>query len=152
MTLYNVHIFREMRLYYPSIEASTPKKAARIAADRPTADAEYVEDCEGENIAALIDVAGDDDFAQSTIVELRESPQRTNEPVDIHRLLDERRQVAVIWSIEDVQSVRSDLTDEQAWEVLKRCERVHDCEIGFNWFLIGYVADDLFPAAEGGRP
>jgi len=34
------------------------------------------------------------------------------EPVDIDRFLAERRQIAVVWSIEDVQDVRPDLSDE----------------------------------------
>lgn len=65
--------------------------------------------------------------------------------IDIHELLTSRRQVAIVWNIEDVQAVRPDLTDEQSWEVLKRCIRIHDCEVGFTWHLIHVVADDLFP-------
>jgi hypothetical protein len=64
---------------------------------------------------------------------------------DIHQLLEQRREVAVIWCVEDVQSVRPDLNDDQAWKVLQRCRHVHDCEVGFNWLLIEIVADDLFP-------
>lgn len=75
--------------------------------------------------------------------------------IDIHQLLRERRQVAIVWSIEDVQSVCPDLDDDQAWQVLQRCCRVHDCSVGFNWLLIEYVADDLYPKGQsenGGRP
>jgi hypothetical protein len=72
--LYHVHIFREMRLYFPGIEARSPDDAARIAADKPTADAEYSEDCDGENLAAVIDVAGDDDFTKSTTIDFE--PER----------------------------------------------------------------------------
>jgi hypothetical protein len=64
---------------------------------------------------------------------------------DIHQWLEQHREVAIIWSVEDVQSVRPDLHDDQAWEVLQRCRHVHDCEVGFNWLLIESVADDLFP-------
>jgi hypothetical protein len=63
----------------------------------------------------------------------------------IHELLATRRQVAVIWCIEDVQGVRPDLGDDQAWTVLQQCRKVHDCEFGFTWLLIETVADDLFP-------
>ena len=66
--------------------------------------------------------------------------------IDIHDLLAKRRQVAVIWSIEDVQEVRPDIDDDQAWEVLQRCYHRHDCEIGFNWMLIEFIADDLYPS------
>lgn len=65
--------------------------------------------------------------------------------IDIHALLESRHQVAVIWSMEDVQSVRSDLNEDPAWAVLKHCRRVHDCEHGFTWDLLEYVADELFP-------
>jgi hypothetical protein len=68
-----------------------------------------------------------------------------NHLVDIHALLEERRQVAVIWGIADVQGQRPDLTDGQAWEVLQQCRRVHDCSVGFTWELIDCVADDMFP-------
>ena len=64
---------------------------------------------------------------------------------DIHSWLNEHQQIAIIWSAEDVQSIRPDLTDDQAWEVLQRCEWIHDCETGLNWRVIEYVADEDFP-------
>jgi hypothetical protein len=79
MTLYNVHVYREMRLYFPAIEAATPEEAARIATDRQTNDAEYTEDCDGENLAALIDVAGDDEFTQSVTIDFE--PERLQRAV-----------------------------------------------------------------------
>jgi hypothetical protein len=79
--------------------------------------------------------------------------------IDVHSLLRQRRQVAVIWCIEDMQSVRPDLNADQAWEVLLQCEHVHDCEVGFTWMLIETVADSMFPlpkdndtTEEGGQP
>ena len=68
--------------------------------------------------------------------------------IDIDKLLKQRRQVAVIWSVEDVQQSRPDLNSDQAWKVLLECERVHDCEIGFTWELIDTVAYDLFPPCD----
>ena len=65
--------------------------------------------------------------------------------IDIDGLLLERRQIAVIWSVEDVQEVRSDLSDDQAWQVLQACDRRHDSEVGLTWFVIETVAADLFP-------
>jgi hypothetical protein len=64
--------------------------------------------------------------------------------VDIDELLQERRLVAVIWSVGDVQEVRPDLTDDQAWQVLKECDRQQDCEAGFTWSHIDTVANNLF--------
>ncbi|MBS0264473.1 MAG: hypothetical protein JSS02_21240 [Planctomycetes bacterium] len=63
----------------------------------------------------------------------------------MHELLAKRRQVAVIWSIEDVQSVRPDLTDDQSWEVLKECERRHDANWEITWITIEIIAGELFP-------
>ena len=78
---------------------------------------------------------------------------------DVCQTLHDRRQVAVIWCIEDVQGVRPDLTDDQAWEVLQECEHCHDCEFGFTWTHIETVADELYPSPPkrksgkiGGRP
>ncbi len=69
MTLYNVHIYREMRLFFPGIEAASPEEAPRIAAEKPTADADYTEDCDGDNLAALVDVVGDDEFEHSVTID-----------------------------------------------------------------------------------
>jgi hypothetical protein len=79
--------------------------------------------------------------------------------IDIHEVLTQRRQVAVIWCIEDVMGMRPDLSGDQAWEVLEECRDQHDCEYGFTWLLIEVIADLLFPrskdnqtAKEGVRP
>ena len=64
---------------------------------------------------------------------------------DIHRLLATRRQIAHIWSIEDVQSRCDWLTDEQAWEVLQSVKRHSDACVGINWDVLDQVAHDLYP-------
>ena len=69
--LYNVHVYREMRLFFPGIEASSPEHAARIAKDKPTAEAEATEDCHGENLSAGVDAAGDDYLLHSQCYRLR---------------------------------------------------------------------------------
>lgn len=68
--------------------------------------------------------------------------------IDVHALLAERRQIAVIWSIEDVQQERPDLNDDQAWEVLQRVEHCHDCNYGITWDHLRMAAHDLFPEGE----
>ena len=78
------------------------------------------------------------------------SQLKTEDEVDVHKLLERRHQIAIIWSIEDVQELRPDLNDDQCWQVLQRCDRVHDCNYGFTWDLIQYVADDLFPDTKEG--
>jgi hypothetical protein len=58
----------------------------------------------------------------------------------IQDLLEAHGSLASIWSVEDVHSVRPDLTDEQSREVLSECNRQHGAEAGVN-----AVADELFP-------
>jgi hypothetical protein len=74
MTKFIVHLYREMRLSYTDIEADTPEAAAAIAAGKPTDDADTIEDCEGQNLAALVDTAGDDDYSQSVTIDFE--PER----------------------------------------------------------------------------
>lgn len=63
--------------------------------------------------------------------------------LDQFDLVDKRNSMAVVWSAEDVQSVREDLSDEQAMKVLQAMEMRHDANIGINWEYIEAVADDL---------
>lgn len=65
--------------------------------------------------------------------------------IDIHDLLRQRRQVAMIWSIEDVQSLRPDLNDDESWDVLQKCLKWYDSEDGITWGLIEGVVEDLYP-------
>ena len=72
--------------------------------------------------------------------------------IDIHALLAQRKQIAAIWSIEDVQGVRPDLTEEQAWEVLEEVGRKHDAEYGISWITLETMADILFPLPASDSP
>ncbi len=65
--------------------------------------------------------------------------------LDVNKNFNPNRQIAIIWSIEDILGLRSDLTEEQAFNVLKEIERRHDCTIGVNWYVIEEVANDLYP-------
>lgn len=67
--------------------------------------------------------------------------------IDIHALLTGRRQIAAIWGIEDVQGIRPDLSDEQAWSVLQAVSRHLDSETGINWDVLAGQADTLFGAS-----
>ena len=62
----------------------------------------------------------------------------------IHDLLATRREIAVIWCIEDVQEIRPDLTEDQCWQVLETTSRYHDATIGINWDVLRCQADILF--------
>ena len=60
MTQYIVHIYREMRLTFADIEADLPEAAAAIARDKTTDEADDIEDCNGDDISAWVDLAGDE--------------------------------------------------------------------------------------------
>ena len=62
----------------------------------------------------------------------------------LHRFLAKQRQIAIVWSIEDVHEVRPDLSDEQAWLVLETCKRNHDANVGITWDTLEITADYLF--------
>jgi hypothetical protein len=83
------------------------------------------------------------------MTDTNDNPTTEQEPVDldgqIQKLLAKNRQVAAIWSIEDVKGVRPHLTDEQAWEVLQQVGDIHDAEYGITWMTLETVADDMFP-------
>ncbi len=80
MIKYIVHLYREMRLSFADIEAETPEAAAAIAGGKPTDDADNVDDCEGQNLTALVDVAGDEDYSQSVTVEFETERHRKAAP------------------------------------------------------------------------
>lgn len=48
-----------------------------------------------------------------------------------------------VWHISDVQNEHSDLTDEQAREVLQYCHDNHDASIGMNWDVIDSAVSTL---------
>jgi len=69
MTVYNVHLYREMKLRFDGIEAASPEAAANIARDGLAEDADDIEPCDGETFAALVDVVGDEDFTGSRFID-----------------------------------------------------------------------------------
>jgi len=71
--------------------------------------------------------------------------RRWPQQLDLINHLTEQRRIAVIWSVEDVQHLRPDLTDNQAWHVLLETRRCHDASIGINWNVLDTVADELYP-------
>lgn len=87
MTIFNIHIYREMRLRFDGIEADTPEAAAAIARDKPTDAANVIDDCEGRSFSALVDVQGDEDYEQSQVIDFEEERQCQAAP----KLLDALR-------------------------------------------------------------
>jgi hypothetical protein len=57
---------------------------------------------------------------------------------------DADQEISISWSTEDVQSVRPDLSDDQAWQVLQAVEHDHDANIGVNWNVLECHAKWLF--------
>jgi hypothetical protein len=64
--------------------------------------------------------------------------------IDIHELLAQERKIAHVWGTDDVQEVRPDLDDGQAWQVLQTIDKRLDSESGICWETIEIVADELF--------
>ena len=63
-------------------------------------------------------------------------------------MIDTNRQIAIIWSVEDVQEVRPDLNDEQAMEVLLTVKKCHDATIGVTFEALEIAADNIYPREE----
>jgi hypothetical protein len=72
-------------------------------------------------------------------------PASERSGIDIDALLAKRQQIAAIWSIEDVQQNRPDLSDDDAWEVLQAVKHDHDCNYGITWQTLDMAARHLFP-------
>ena len=64
-------------------------------------------------------------------------------------LLERSGKIAIVWCIEDVLSLRPELTSEQAWAVLKLCRDEHDAGLGINWDVLACCAELLFPTHSG---
>lgn len=47
-----------------------------------------------------------------------------------------QHEIHIVWSVGDVQTVASNLTDDEAREILREVERHHDAEIGVNWDVL----------------
>lgn len=71
MTTYTVHLYREMRLAFPGIEAESPEAAARLAAGKPTYSCDDIEDCAGVTHSAHVDPEGRKPSDASELVHLR---------------------------------------------------------------------------------
>jgi hypothetical protein len=79
--LYNVHLYREMRLYFPGIKADSPEQAATACREFPCEfAADQALDCEGETFCALVDLQGDLDFSQSVPVDFEAERMRKAAP------------------------------------------------------------------------
>ena len=109
MNKYIVHIYREMRLSYADIEADTPQAAAAIAREKPTGDADDIDDCDGEHLSALVDTAGDEDYSRSLTIDFEVERQRKAAPKLLAALeafleADEMAEQCHEWKWENLES------------------------------------------------
>jgi hypothetical protein len=68
--------------------------------------------------------------------------------IDLDELLEQNRLIAHVWAIEDVQKVRPDLSDDQAWEVLCVANGRFDSENGITWEILEFFAEQVFGPEE----
>jgi hypothetical protein len=66
-------------------------------------------------------------------------------------MMEEERVIGLLWNIQDVQSLRPDLTNDQAWEVLQIVDDQKDATIGITYDTLSWAADDLFPLKDGAK-
>jgi hypothetical protein len=98
MTRYHVHLFREMRLDYHDIEAASHEEAAAKARELPSGQADDLDDCDGETFAALVDLAGDEQYQQSRLIDFEAERLRKAAPA----LLEACRMVFERWERGDL--------------------------------------------------
>lgn len=75
-------------------------------------------------------VLGGDDFAEAKFQ-------------DIEKPAEEADKISLVWSIEDVKSLDSTLTDEECREVLRNFERHHEGSMEQMWLDLRYHIDCL---------
>ena len=62
-----------------------------------------------------------------------------------HRAQNE--EISITWHVDDVAGIRPDLNADQCFEVLIRANDSHDANIGINWTVLEYCAEQLYPEA-----
>ena len=93
-----------------------------------------------DNFITNANVDPDSDLFKAAVLAVNE--------LDQYELVDKRYAMAIVWQVDDVLSIRPDLTEEQAGEVLGRVEDCHDASIGVSWDTLQIVAEEMYP--EGG--
>ncbi len=86
--------------------------------------------------------------SELNLSQLPASAQTMQVELDVHELLARDQVIGVFWCVEDVQSCRPDLDEDQCWQVLRQVRRYHDCNDGINWDMLDTVAEILFGPAE----
>lgn len=110
-TVYNVHVYREMRLFYPDVVATSHEDAALLAAAKRSDDADLIDDCDGESFAALVDVDGDPDYCQSRTIDFP-AAQLRNCALELLKALE-----LLIQKSDDLHAAIEGVTDQFETEV-----------------------------------
>jgi hypothetical protein len=75
---------------------------------------------------------------------LRTQPVDTRSVTAVTGSYDATQQIAILWSVNDVHSVRPDLDTDQCLSVLNFVKRNHDAEQGVNWTVMSQATDQLY--------
>ena len=133
---YHVHIYREMRLTFTPIRASSPQEAADRARQLPTDDAASIDDCNGTDLAALVDLDGDADYEQSVSIDF-EDELRRKAARDMHAAL---KALLAADALAEASGARK-------WEFLDHALRLaRDAVAQANGFLAASVPEATSPA------
>lgn len=62
----------------------------------------------------------------------------------MHLHFAEQRQIAIVWGIDDVLTVRPDLSDTEAWQVLLAAKASHDARFGINSDVVKVTAETVY--------
>ena len=86
-------------------------------------------------------------FGQDIFLGMAETPFKDNQirAQDAGIDFDKNSQIAIVWSVEDVQGEDDTLTEEEAMCVLQRMKDRHDCNHGISWNTMSYYIDELYP-------
>ena len=71
-----------------------------------------------------------------------------NKPSNYGYGYDNSNSIAIIWCIDDVKSIRPDLSDDECMDVLTYQDRKHDASMGVSWDTLEWCAHYLFPKKE----
>jgi hypothetical protein len=120
--LYHVHLYREMRLSFPDIQAGSPQEAADLASHLPTEEATSIEDCNGDDFGAVVDVQGDEDYSQSVTIDFDCERLRKASPSLLSALQD---------AVAEIELLRAGLLfadgrqhpSSRGWECI--CDKAH---------------------------
>jgi hypothetical protein len=101
----------------------------------------------------LTDVLGNYVLVPTTIdvSDMFEFNDASDYEIDVDSLLREHRMIGHLWGTGDVQSLRPELSDEQAWQVLQHLDEQFDSSLGISWDDLEHVSNELFGASASQR-